>query len=126
MRTFLVSSLVLIPLLCSCATSKSRLDYVAERLGAPPIAEVDKCLDRIESSVAPRYPGSAIRSHTEGWAIVNAELSSEGEIISLRAESDNPTGVFSQAALDSVLKTRFNKATGSRTCRLLFAFTLNP
>ena len=94
MRTFLVSSLVLIPLLCSCAISKDRTNYQERRLGAPSVSEADECLDRIETAHAPRYPRSALSSRIEGWVVVALELASDGKVLSRKIEAEKPTGVF--------------------------------
>lgn len=124
MRALFVSSLVLIPLLCSCATTKDKTSYQERRLGAPSVSEADKCLDRIETAHAPRYPREAIVSRIEGWVVVDVELSSDGEILSRRIEAEKPTGAFGQSALDSIDKTVFNKADGARTCRMLTTYYL--
>ncbi|MEO7014260.1 MAG: TonB family protein [Dokdonella sp.] len=125
MRTLFISSLVLIPLLCSCATTKDKTSYQERRLGAPSVSEADKCLDRIETAYAPRYPGGALSSGIEGWVVVALELSSDGKVLSRKIEVEKPTGVFGQAALDSIDKTVFNKADGARSCRMLSTYYLN-
>ncbi len=74
----------------------------------------------------PRYPEEALRSRTEGWVVVEVELSSAGEILSRRVESGKPTGVFSQAALDSIDSNAFGTSAGTRKCKMLYTFGLDP
>ena len=126
MRAVLVPSLFLIPLLCSCAVSMDRSDIQAKRLGAPTIAAAEECAGGIDSWSMPRYPEDAVRSRTEGWVVVEVELSSKGEVLSRRIESEKPICVFSQSALNSVDRNSFRTAAGTRTCKMLYMFGLDP
>ena len=125
MRILSVSPFLLLPLLCSCAASMDRADIQATRLGAPTIAEAEECPGGIDSWSMPRYPEDAVRSRTEGWVVVEVELSSTGEVLSRRIESEKPAGVFSQAALESVDRNSFKTAAGTRTCKMLYMFGLD-
>lgn len=125
MRVLLVSSLLLIPLLCSCATSKEKHDYLAQTLAAPTIPEAEDCRNRVQTAFAPRYPRRALEARVQGWVVMDIELSSDGKILSRNIESESPAGVFGQAALDSIDKTVFNKADDAAKCRSLYMFSVN-
>lgn len=125
MRVPLIPSLLLIPLLCSCAISKDKTHYQAQRLGAPTIPEAEDCRSRVETPYAPRYPRKALEGRVQGWVVLDIELSSDGKILSRNVESENPPGVFGQAALDSIDKTVFKKADDVWKCRSLYKFTVN-
>ncbi|MBL0162165.1 MAG: TonB family protein [Xanthomonadales bacterium] len=124
MRALFVSSLLLIPLLCSCA-SMDTADVQAKRLGAPSIPTAEECPGGIDSQSLPRYPREALGSRTEGWVVVEVELSSDGQVLSRRIESEKPSGVFSQAALDSIDSNTFSRSASTRKCKMLYTFGLD-
>ncbi len=127
MRGALVTALLLfVAVLCSGAEANEKGDADAKRLAAPSISDADECRDRIEVPFAPSYPGEAIRSSTEGWVVVAFTLSSDGKVLSPRVESEMPSGVFGQSALNAIEKVGFKKAAGTRKCRTLSTYTLTP
>ena len=69
MRAFFVLLLVLIPFLAGCAGVNDRSEYQAQRLGAPVLADAEKCPDGIDAPSMPRYPDEAYRSNIEGWVV---------------------------------------------------------
>lgn len=125
MRAFPVLSLLSIPLLCSCAATMDRAEVQAARLGAPTLSATEECPDGIDARSLPRYPQDALRSRTEGWVVVEVELSSDGQVLSRRIESEKPSGIFSQAALDSVDTNAFSRSAGTRKCKMLYTFGLD-
>ena len=85
----------------------------------------EECPDGIDARSLPRYPQDALRSRTEGWVVVAVELSSDGQILSRKIDSEKPSGVFSQAALDSVDSNAFSRSSGTRRCKMLYTFGLD-
>ncbi len=69
--------------------------------------EVDEA-PRIASSVAPRYPLSAQRSHIEGKVVVRILVTAQGKPAELSVHSATPAGVFDEAALDAARRMRFS------------------
>lgn len=124
MRALFVS-LLLTPLLFGCAGVNDRSELQAQRLGAPTIPDAEQCFDGIDAQSMPRYPEEAFRSHIEGWVVVGIELSSDGELISRRIEAEQPSGVFGQAALDSVDNNTFKRTGAARKCKILYTFGLD-
>ena len=124
MRAFIVS-LLLTPFLFGCAGVNDRSEYQAQRLGAPVIADAEKCPDGIDAQSMPRYPEEAYRSNIEGWVVVDIELSAEGALVSRRIEAEQPNGIFGQAALDSVDNNAFKGTGKARKCKMLYTFGLN-
>ncbi len=125
MRAFRIPSLFLIPLLCSCAATMDRAVVQANRLGAPTIPTAEECPGGIDAQSLPRYPQEALGSRTEGWVVVEVELSSDGQVLSRRVESEKPSGVFSQAALDSIDTNTFGRSAATRKCKMLYMFGLD-
>ena len=125
MRAFFVLLLVLIPFLVGCAGVNDRSEYQAQRLGAPVLADAEKCPDGIDAQSMPRYPDEAYRSNIEGWVVVGIELSAEGALVSRRIEAEQPSGVFGQAALDSVDNNTFKRTGAARKCKMLYTFGLD-
>ncbi|MBL0162166.1 MAG: TonB family protein [Xanthomonadales bacterium] len=117
--------LLFVAVLCSGAEANEKGDADAKRLSAPSISDADECRDRIEFPSAPTYPSDALLSSTEGWVVVAFTLSSDGKVLSPRVESEKPSRVFGQSALNAIEKVGFKKATGDRKCRILSTFTLS-
>lgn len=120
----LASVLLSVAFFCGGAEAKGEGDSDARRLAAPVISDAEACHDRIEFPFAPTYPVEALVSGTEGWVVVAFTLSSDGEVLAPRVESEKPAGIFGPSALSALGKVGFRIAAGTRKCRMPFTFAL--
>lgn len=93
---------------------KQDAEKVAEQAAAVP--EPPKIVPaKIISRDAPRYPGRAIKSQTEGWVEVSFSIDTKGIPYNLKVLNSEPKGIFEKAALKSVEKWRFSPARNQNT-----------
>jgi protein TonB len=70
-------------------------------------APINRDIEQV-SSAPPAYPPEALAQRVEGWVEVEFTVTASGNVAAINIAGSEPSGVFDQAAIDSVGAWRFN------------------
>ena len=105
-------------------TSKSHAEVQAERLNAPTIDKAQRCEAETLETGVPKYPPAALRSRTEGWALVSYDLDGSGRAVNIALVGSSPSGSFEKATVDVLMRTKFVVGMARTGCKTLVTYAL--
>ena len=89
----------------------------------PPSSLADLCPGEI-SRGEPRYPREALDSAQSGWVITQFDVLADGTTTNIMVVAASPRGIFENAAMWAVQKTRYRAGPSQQRCRLEFKFQM--
>ncbi len=108
----------------SQSNSNSHAEIQTERLKAPSIDKAELCTTETLVAGMPKFPPAALRSRTEGWALVSYDLDGNGRAVNVALVGSSPSGVFEKSAVDVVMRTKFVIGTTRTGCKTLITYAL--
>ena len=72
----------------------------------------------------PRYPREALNAAQNGWVITEFDVRPDGTTTNIKVVASSPRGIFEDAALGAVQKTRYRAGFPDKRCRLEFKFQM--
>lgn len=72
----------------------------------------------------PRYPREALNAAQSGWVIAEFDVLPDGTTTNPKVFAASPRGIFEDAALRAVQRTRYRAGPPQQGCRLEFKFEM--